>query len=76
MANYVVDWTRPTMDLDNAGNAVKGYTVRVTLYPWNEARDLFVKEVTPAAIKKAAEAEIKNRLAVDKLSGVEVKGKS
>jgi len=64
------------MELDNAGSAVKGLTVRITMYPWNEARDIFVPEATPEAIKKAALAEIKNREALDKLSGVEVKGKS
>ena len=64
------------MDLDNAGEAVKGTTVRLTLYPWNEAINVFVKDATPANVKKAAETAIKNRLALDKLSGVEVKAKS
>jgi len=63
------------MELDNAGTAVKGYTVRITMYPWNEARDIFVKDTTPASIKKAAERELRNRAAIDKLSGVELKGK-
>jgi len=72
MASYKVEWTRPTMELDNAGSAVKGYTVRVTLFPWNEARDLFVKEVTTEAISVLAEAEIASRTAIDALSNVEV----
>lgn len=61
------------MELDNAGTAVKGYTVRITIYPWNEARDLFVKEVTAEAISVQAELEIERRAAIDALSNVEVK---
>lgn len=72
MASYKVEWTRPTMELDNAGTAVKGYTVRITLYPWNEARDLFVKEVTAEAIKVQAELEIERRTAIDALGEIEV----
>ena len=73
MASYTVDWIRPTVDLDNAGQAVTGFQVRITILPWNEARDLFVKEATSKAIAKVAEKAVRDREAVGSLVGVEVK---
>lgn len=72
MASYSVEWTRPTVYLDNAGAAVKGYQVRITLYPWNEARDIELPDATPEAIAKLAEIEVKKRANLDKLSEIEV----
>ena len=73
MASYTVDWIRPTVDLDNAGQAVSGFQVRITILPWNEARDLFVKEATNKEIAKVAEKAVREREGVDKLKNVEVK---
>ena len=73
MASYTVDWIRPTVDLDNAGQAVTGHQVRITLWPWNEARDIFVKEATAKNIAKVAEKAVHEREAVGKLVNVEVK---
>ena len=50
-----------------------GFQVRITILPWNEARDLFVKEATSKAIAKVAEEAVRDREAVGKLIDVEVK---
>lgn len=73
MPSYTVEWTRPTMILDQAGQARDGFQVRIILYPWNEARDLKVYDIDEKTIKKAAETAVKARAALDKLTDVEVK---
>jgi len=67
MAEYTVEWIRPTIYVDNAGSAVDGYKVRIVLYPWNEARDLELPDATAELIKAGAEAEVEKREGVDKL---------
>jgi len=64
MAEYTVEWIRPTIYVDNAGSAVDGFTVRIVLYPWNEARDLRLPDATAELISEAAEAEVVKRQAV------------
>jgi len=73
MASYSVEWIRPTVYVDLAGQAVDGFLVRIVLYPWNEARDMKLPDATAELIAEAAELEVKKRAAVDALSGVEVK---
>lgn len=73
MGSYTVEWTRPTFYLDNAGQGVSGFQVRITMHPWNEARDIVVKDDTPEAIKVEAEKHVLRREALDKLKDVEVK---
>ena len=67
MAEYTVEWIRPTIYVDNAGSAVDGFAVRIVLYPWNEARDLKLPDATKELIKAAAELEIEKREGVDSL---------
>ena len=64
MAEYTVEWIRPTIYVDNAGSAVDGFAIRIVLYPWNEARDLKLPDATAELISEAAEAEIVKRQAV------------
>lgn len=73
MASYTVDWIRPTMFLDNAREATNGFQVRITMMPWNEARDLYLVNATDKEIAKAAEQAVREREAVGKLKNVEVK---
>lgn len=69
MAEYRVEWIRPTIYIDQAGQAVDGFQVRIVLYPWNEARDLKLKDATAEMIGEAAEIEVAKRQAVDELTG-------
>lgn len=75
MASYTVSWIRPTVYVDNAGQAVTGFKVRIVMQPWNEARDLQLPDATAELIDKAAEAEVKKRVEVDALGKVEIKTK-
>lgn len=63
MPSYKVEWVRPTVYLDNAGFAVEGYQVRITIYPWNEGRDLKMKDANAEAIHELALTEIEKRAA-------------
>jgi len=72
MASYKVEYIRPTVYLDNAGFAVTGYQVRITIFPWNEARDLNVPDTAPETIHPKAVEEISKRAALDELTGIEV----
>lgn len=69
MAEYSVEWIRPTVYIDLAGQAVDGFQVRIVLYPWNEARNLKLKEATAELINDAALIEVAKREAVDELTG-------
>lgn len=73
MPSYTVEWTRPRVYVDPAGQAVDGFQVRILIQPWNEARDLFLKKATKAEISKLAVALVKERAQVAKLTDVEVK---
>jgi hypothetical protein len=72
MASYSIQFIRPTVIIDAAGTPVKGFLVRILIYPWGEARDLELTSTDPIAINDAAKAEIINRAALDKLQDVEV----
>lgn len=72
MASYKVDWIRPTVYIDNAGMAVNGYQVRIIIQPWNEARDINVKDPSAETIKGAATAEVVRRAAIEELVEVEI----
>ena len=72
MASYSIQFIRPTVIIDEAGTPLKGFLVRVLIYPWGEARDLELPSDDPKAINDAATAAIVNRAALDKLQDVEV----
>lgn len=72
MASYSIQFIRPTVIIDEAGTPLKGFLVRILIYPWGEARDLELVSDDPVLINEAAKATIINRLALDKLQDVEV----
>ncbi len=72
MASYSIQFIRPTVIIDEGGAPVKGFLVRILIYPWSEARDLELTTDDPKAINDAATAAIINRAALDKLTDVEV----
>ena len=72
MASYSIQFIRPTVIIDEGGAPVKGFLVRILIYPWGEARDLELTVADPQAVNDAAVAEITNRAALDKLQDVEV----
>lgn len=72
MASYKVEWTRPRVYVDVAGQAVDGFQVRILMMPWNEARDLYLKDANKEAIDELAVAEVKKRAKVAELEEVEV----
>ena len=72
MASYSIQFIRPTVIIDAAGAPLKGFLVRILIYPWGEARDLELPSDDPTVINDAATAAIVNRAALDKLQDVEV----
>ena len=72
MASYSIQFIRPTVIIDEAGTPLKGFLVRVLIYPWGEARDLELPSDDPKEINDAATAAIVKRAALDKLQDVEV----
>jgi len=72
MASYTIELVRPTVYVDEAGDPVSGFRVRILIYPWGEARDLELPTDDPRTIREAAIQAIKRRAAMDKMAEAEV----
>lgn len=69
---YKVNSVNPTIILNNSGRPQKGFTVSITLLPFNEERIFDVLEKDTKTIDSLAMDEWQNRFDLDQLGSEEL----